>query len=127
MSRRWKSISGGGGGDVDEWIKWQKAGEEIIVKLVGFVDGRYGKNAVAIRESDGKRVGFGLSAALRDLESIELGSTIRIRFLGWQETAQGVQFKNFDVDVAEDDSGEPAPGNFAASADDVPFAREEGA
>lgn len=96
MSGGWRRISGDDSSDVAEWLKFDRDGDEVV----------------------GRRVGFGLSAALRDLEEVKIGSLVRVLFRGWAEAKNGRRYRAFQIFIAD---GASSRGEPQATAEDVPF------
>lgn len=96
-----KVVGSAHGGDDDMFIAFSKTepGFTVIGKLLKFVDGKFGENAVL--EVDGSEKQFVISAGLKDIKDVPLGATVRIIHLGMAPTKSGKQFRKYEIAFKE--------------------------
>ena len=126
MAGGWRKESTG---DLN-FFKFDTPGQELVGKWRGLKEGKYGDNGVLVTKDDGAQC-FSLSSALEDLKLKEIGTTIKLVYLGKENLKGGKTFKQFDIftwdtkkedgDDAVSDHDAPVKEPFEAGKDDVPF------
>ena len=111
------------------FFKFDTPGQELVGKWRGTKEGKYGDNGVIVTKDDGAQA-FYISAALDQLVTMDVGTPIKIVYLGKEQLKNGNTFKQFDVftwdpDKEGDDPvtkhDAPIEEPFEAKDDDVPF------
>ena len=103
------------------FLSFKKPGDAVEGTYRGTAPGKFGTNCLI--ESDGTTYAFSQSATLQDLDDVDVGTEIRIEFIGRGESARGREFKRFDLFVADtpESSSSPTPKPLEADDQDVPF------
>ena len=98
MSDTWEKISVDGLGDAVDWETTKEVSgvlENITTNL-----GANASTLYTLKKEDGSSVAFWGSKLLDGrLEKVELGSTIKVCFVGTVESKNGRSYRNFDVFV----------------------------
>ncbi len=91
---RWRTV----GERPVSYHKFEEPGDVIEGIWRGTSTGKYGLNGRL--DVDGSDVLFTLSAGLRDLEQVELGTRVRITFQRWALSKSGNRFRLFRIEEA---------------------------
>lgn len=83
-------------------FKFEEPGQSLEGKWAGSKPSRkYDSRLGQIVKEGGEKIVFGLSASLRDLDDLPLGTPVKVVYNGKEKTKQGVEFKAFDVFVED--------------------------
>ena len=95
--RVWKKVTKKDGGNY-VFFKWNDPGDSIEGVWKGETDGKYGPLGLVEDELDGQIKSFPLHTVLiGKMEEVEVGSFVKIEYLGLSEGRRGSQYKNFEV------------------------------
>tara|TARA_Y100000310_G_C20652802_1_gene800378 strand:+ start:1045 stop:1422 length:378 start_codon:yes stop_codon:yes gene_type:complete len=93
MTGGWRKLNGGG---ERNFFKFKDPGDELSGKWGGTTPGKYGDNGV-ILDKDGTKHEFTLNKKLEDIVGVEIGTGLRIVFLGERMLKNGNHMKDFDI------------------------------
>lgn len=113
--KRWHPVGSSG-----NFMKWTEKGQKIEGVWEGTTPGKFGDLGI-VKQPDGMKITFPLHTVLADrLKRIREGAEILIEYLGKEKSQKGVEFKAFEVMVADPADIIPEAAE-AAAGEEVPF------
>ena len=114
--RRWHPVGSSG-----NFKKWTENGQKVEGLWEGSTPGKFGDLGI-VKLPDGSKVTFPLHTVLADrLRRIREGAEILIEYLGKEKNKSGVEFKNFEVMVANPADIVSEAAEAAGDEKEVPF------